>query len=206
MLGSEIIEKFELWTDDTTELSTDQELSLASEKAKDIYTECVWEFLRKNAIGSFSGGYIDLATVAPDFVFPMANYSEDESYSSPTIPVVFVGGTVPYKIIPMGLRKQHQGQNVCWVDLVQKRISFADSTAAGTFDFDYQYAPADITEATTSAVPSSYALIIVYAMLIDDDVIQKTEKARSNIVENTRQYQRIMSNLKSYNAKFILQQ
>ena len=206
MVGSEIINKFELWTDDTTELSTEQELSLANEKANDIYTECVWEFLRKNVTGSFTGGYIDLAIVAPDFVFPMANYTEDESYASPTIPVVFVGGSVPYKIIPMGLRKQHQGQNVCWVDLVQKRIVFGDSSASGTFDFDYQYAPADVTANTALVIPDSYAMIVVYAMLIDDDVIQKTEKARSNIVENTRQYLRIMSNLKSYNAKFILQQ
>ena len=92
MTGTEIIKKFELWTDDQTELSTDEELFLANQKAKEIYNEVTWEFLRKTATGSFSGGEINLATVAPDFKYAMANYSDDPSYGTPTTPVVYVGG------------------------------------------------------------------------------------------------------------------
>lgn len=204
MIGSEIIKKFEVWTDDQTELSTDEELFLANEKAKEIYNECTWEFLRKTASGSFSGGEIDLATLAPDFKYAMANYSEDFSYSSPTIPVCYVGGA-PYKFIPMGVRNQHQGQQVCWVDLVNNKIKFADASIGGTFEFDYQYKPANFTAATSPTLPDDFHLTIVYAMLLDDDVIQKTEKGRSNIKENSAFYQKNLSNLKSYNAKFILQ-
>lgn len=206
MTGSEIIKKFELWTDDQTELSTDEELFLANQKAKEIYNEVTWEFMRKTATGSFTGGAIDLTTAAPDFKYAMANYSDDDSYGTPTVPVVWVGGA-PYKIIPMGMRNQSQGQNVCWVDVVANKIKFAVSTLGGTFEFDYQYSPTDFTISTSPAFPANVesGMIVVYAMLLDDDIIQKTEKGRSNIKENAAQYARLLSNLKSYNAKLILQ-
>ena len=206
MTGTEIIKKFELWTDDQTELSTDEELFLANQKANEIYNECTWEFLRKTASGSFAGGEINLTLVAPDFKYLMANYSEDGSYGTPTVPVVWVGGA-PYKVIPMGMRQQFQGQNVCWVDVVNNKIKFSNTGAGGTFEFDYQYQPAAFTGSTSPAFPANFesGMIVVYAMLIDDDIIQKTEKGRANIKENAGQYGRLLSNLKSYNAKFMLQ-
>lgn len=204
MIGSDIVKKFELWTDDQTDLSTDEEMFLANAKAKDIYNETAWEFLRKNVTGSFSGGQIDLATVAPDFKFLMANYSEDASYGTPDTVVVYVGGA-PYKVIPMGMAQQSQGKQVCYVDLVNKKIKFTSATLGGTFAFDYQYQPTDFTASTEPAMPADHRMVIVYAMLIDDDIIQKTEKARSNFKENSSQYARLLSNLKSYNAKFMLQ-
>lgn len=206
MTGLEIIKKFEVWTDDQTELSTDEELFLANQKANEIYNECTWEFLRKTATGSFSGGEINLTSVAPDFKYAMANYSDDGSYGTPTVPVVWVGGA-PYKIIPMGMRTQSQNQNVCWVDVVNNKIKFANASLGGTFEFDYQYQPAAFTGSTSPAFPANFesGMIVVYAMLIDDDIIQKTEKGRTNLKENAAQYGRLLSNLKSYNAKFMLQ-
>lgn len=205
MTGADIIKYFELWTDDQTELSTDEELFLANQKAKEIYNSNVWEFLRKSATGSFAGGEINLATVAPDFKHLMQNYSEDTSYPTPTETVVFVGGA-PYRVIPMAMRTQMQGQNVCYVDLVANKIKFTQTTIGGNFEFDYQYQPAAFTAVTSPAFPpnAETGMIVVYAMLIDDDIIQKTEKGRTNIKENAAQYNRLMSDLKSYNAKFML--
>ena len=202
--GNDIIKKFELWTDDQTELSTDEEIFLANEKQREILNETVWEFLRKSATGSFSGGEIDLTTVAPDFKHLMANYSEDPvTYPTPTETVVFVG-EAPYRIINMGMRNQFLNQNVCWVDLVANKIKFANASIGGTFEFDYQHSPEDFTANTAPALPKDHRLVIVYAMLIDDDIIQKTEKGRTNVKENAAQYGRLLSNLKSYNAKFML--
>lgn len=202
--GTDIVKKFELWTDDQTELSTDEELFLASEKQREILNENAFEFMRKNVTGSFSGGEISLATVAPDFKHLMLNYTEDPRYGMPDKVVVFVGGR-PISVVPAGLKTQFQGQNVCWVDLVNKKIKFSDAGMSGTFDFDYQFTAPDITANGAPTIPADYALVIVYAMLIDDDIIQKTEKGRTNIKENMSQYIRWMSSLKSYNAKFLIQ-
>jgi hypothetical protein len=46
-------------------------------------------------------------------------------------------------------------------------------------------------------------MAIVYAMLLDDEVIQKVEKARSNMTENAAQLQRIISNMKSHDSKLL---
>ncbi len=205
MNGADIIKRFELWTDDQTELSTDEELFLANQKANEIYNANVWEFLRKGATGSFAGGEIDLATVAPDFKHLMQNYSKDTSYPTPTETVVFVGGA-PFQVIPMAMRTQMQGRNVCYVDIVANKIKFTQASIGGNFEFDYQYQPTDFTANTSPAFPANVesGMVVVYAMLLDDDIIQKTEKGRTNIKENAAQYSRLLSNLKSYNAKFML--
>lgn len=207
MIGTELLKQFTVQTDDQTELSTDEMLSLADNKVKEIYVDTVWEFLRKSATGTFSSGSIDLTTVAPDFLFAMPNYSEDTVYMTPEVPVVYVSDR-PYKIIPMGLRGQMKGRDVCWVDSVQNKIVFDNTSLAGTFSFDYQYIPSAITQSSTEILVNTkgmYDTAVLYSMLIDDDIIQKTEKARSNVNENTARFQSIMSKLKSYNAKFILQ-
>ena len=202
LTGSQIVKKFELWTDDQTELSTDEEYFLANEKAKEIYNENAWEFLRKSATGSFAGGEIDLNTVAPDFKFMMMNYSEDPTYGTPDKTVVYVGNA-PYRVIPAAMRKQNNG-NVCWVDVANNKIKF-NSSIGGEFEFDYQYSPEDFTAETFTAMPIDHDMIIVYAMLVDDDIIQKVEKARSNIKENSAMFGRLLTNLKSHDAKFMLQ-
>lgn len=51
LTGEQIIERFELYTDDTTELSTDEELEVANDKLRLIYMEQPWEFLRRNEWG-----------------------------------------------------------------------------------------------------------------------------------------------------------
>jgi hypothetical protein len=46
--------------------------------------------------------------------------------------------------------------------------------------------------------------MIVFAMLIDEEIIKKAEKARSNMQENFAQYQRYLKNLKLRDARFKL--
>jgi hypothetical protein len=46
--------------------------------------------------------------------------------------------------------------------------------------------------------------MIVFAMLVDDEIIQKSEKARSNQEINSIQYARYLKNLKLRDARFKL--
>lgn len=211
MIGSEITTKFELYTDDTTELSTAEELALANDKAKLIYQEMPWEFLRKAHSGvTNSVGSIDAPA---DFLHFMHNYSEDNTQTLPDKSVVYVNGLIPYFVVPMGARNLYNGsnptvygsQNICWYNPGNQKIEFQNSPGVNVpVLFDYQYEPADFTENTEPAgIPERFHQMIVHAMLIDDEVIQKSEKARSNIKENEGLYQRMLTNLKHYNAKFF---
>lgn len=199
MIGSEIISRFELWTDDSTELSSDEELFLANQKIRLIYSENQWEFLRKTASGSFSGGFIDVS--AMDFDRFMANYVDDPTCGSmPDTIVVYVNNN-PYKVIPMGSRFNQSG--VAYYDSVNKKIMILGD-ASGTYEFDYKHKPVDILTSTAPIFDDQFHLMVVYAMLIDDEIIQKVEKARANFTENSAQFQRIMSNLKSHDSKLVL--
>lgn len=202
MNGQEIIQKFELYTDDSTELSSAEELALANSKLRVIYQEQPWEFLRKNATGSIaSDGTITLPT---DFDHPMVNYTDDPTSDLPDQAVVLVGaGKTPYRFIPMGSRKSYIGNEaVCWVNLVSGKIEFPSGAGGQTYDFDYKYKPTDITTSTSPVLPSDFHEMVVSLMLIDDDIIQKVEKARANITENNSKYLKFLSNLKSWNSKF----
>jgi hypothetical protein len=46
--------------------------------------------------------------------------------------------------------------------------------------------------------------MVVFSMLIDEEIIKKCEKARSNMQEHAVQYQRYMKNLKLRDARFKL--
>lgn len=212
MIGTELVQKFGLYTDDTTELSTEESLALANDKAKFIYQEMQWEFLRKAFSGSTN---VDGTITAPaDFVHFMHNYSEDPTSNLPDQSVVYLNGT-PYFVIPMGARNSYNqnngvfgNQNVCWFNPSTQKIEFQTNPGSGlTVSFDYQRLPDDITDATSPAAPmgmdSQLGMAIVHLMCIDDDVIQKSEKARSNMTENNAMYQKILTNLKHNNAKFF---
>jgi hypothetical protein len=199
MQGAEIIQKFELLTDDTTELSGEEELALANKVLRDIYDIQPWEFLRKAASGTVSATGI---TIPTDFLQFMLNYSEDNTSTLPDTAVVYINDR-PYRIIPMGNRVNYPGADVCWFNPAAGKIEFRNNPAGATYAFDYKYLPADITLATEPIIPTSHYLV-VYGMLIDDELIQRMGKENSNMADNSALFNRNLTNLKHHNAKMLL--
>lgn len=204
LTGQQIIDRFELYTDDTTELSSVEELILANDKLRVIYMEQPWEFLRRRKTGTVEAdGKI---SVPADFDEFLENYNDDSTVSEPLMKVVYIGSqNNPYRVIPMGQRNMTGFGNVCWYDPSDKKINFAQSPGAGAlYEFDYKTSPDDLTVGTSPLLPPEYHPMVVFAMLIDEEIIQKSEKARSNMQDNAIQYQRYMKNLKLRDARFKL--
>ena len=204
LTGQQIIERFELYTDDTTDLSSDEELTLANDKLRLVYMEQPWEFLRRKKTGSVeSDGKI---TVPTDFDELMENYSEDPTISEPLLKVIFIRSQrSPYFFVPMGQRNANQFSNVCWIDPSDGKINFAQSPGTGaSYEFDYKTSPDDIAVGTSPKLPPEYHPMIVFLMLIDEEIIKKSEKARSSMQENAVQYQKYLKNLKLRDARFKL--
>ncbi len=112
LTGEQIIERFELYTDDTTELSTDEELEVANDKLRLIYMEQPWEFLRRNKSGTVeSDGKISTPTDFDEF---MENYADDSDI--PNMKVVYIGNGAPYIVIPMGQSNADSTAMSCWLD------------------------------------------------------------------------------------------
>ncbi len=204
LTGQQIIDRFELYTDDTTDLSSDEELIVANDKLRLIYMEQPWEFLRRKKTGTIgSDGKI---SPPADFDELMENYSEDPTISEPLLKVVFIGSSKnPYFVVPMGQRNANQYSNVCWIDPTDGKINFVQSPGAGaSYEYDYKTSPDDITVDTSPALPADYHPMIIFSMLIDEEIIKKSEKARSNMQDNAVQYQRYLKNLKLRDARFKL--
>ncbi len=112
---------------------------------------------------------------------------------------------MPYQVVPMSQRNTYSFQNVCWIDPATGKITFSQSPGTGVaYEFDYKKAPPDITVGTSPELPAEYHPMIAFAMLVDEEIIKKCEKARSSMQENAIQYQRYMKNLKLRDARFKL--
>lgn len=204
LTGQQIIEKFETYTDDTTDLSSDEEISLANDKLRLIYMEQPWEFLRRKKSGVVeSDGKITLPTDFDEF---LENFSDDPTIGEPIMRVVFIGSQkAPYLLVSMGQRNANNFSNVCWIDPSDGKINFSQNPGTGvSYEFDYKTSPDDITVNTSPKLPPEYHPMIVFAMLIDEEIIKKLEKARSSMQDNAVQYQRYMKNLKLRDARFKL--
>jgi len=187
-----------------TELSTDDELFLANKINRDIYIEQDWEFLRKNQTGvTDSNGEIP---VPIDFEKFMQNYSKEETKDEGSLPdtcVVFISGN-PYKIIPAGSKNLYVGDAVCYYDSLTRTIKFPTSVGVGAnYEFDYKYIPVDLELTDSPLFSYNVHQIIFYGMLIDDEIIQKVEKARSFMNVNSAMYNKYLSKLKLIDASLF---
>jgi hypothetical protein len=204
LTGQQIIDKFETYTDDTTDLSSDEEIILANDKLKLIYMEQPWEFLRRKKTGTTEiDGKI---TLGSDFDEFMENFCDDPTYGEPTMKVIYIGSQkAPYLVVPMGQRNANNFSNVCWIDPSDGKVNFSQNPGAGApYEFDYKLAPDDITVSTYPKLPAEYHPMVVFLMLIDEEIIKKNEKARSIMDDCAVQYQKYLKNLKLRDARFKL--
>lgn len=210
----EVITKFELFTDDTTELSTDEEISVGNTALIAISKEQPWEFLRTEFNGVV--GSDGAVAVPADFVHFMNNWSDDNTSDIPTTKVVFVGGIrTPCFIIPRGGRNNldrsangvYGGRNVCWFNNTTRKIEFATGVApvGAAVSFDYSAFITEITDVNDEiALPNGHSDLLVYSMLITDEFIQKFPSARSQVQGWATLYQQALSRLKAEDSRFIL--
>lgn len=205
MNTTDIIRLFELYVDDTTELSSSEELALLNRVYKKILTDRDWEFLKKEKTGSISGTEI---TLPLDF----SHLIENTNYTDNSIavgynqrPVAVYIDDSPFMVVNWSDRRQYKNNSAyCYVDLVNNKIIFPISQS-GTYSFDYVYNPADLTLVVlsdTPIFPTKYHPMIAYGMAVDDMIIQMFPKAQSYAGENQSKYNSYLSDMQMYNSKF----
>lgn len=211
MTGTTIITQFELQVDDITELSTSEELIILNRVCRSIFNDRPWEFLKKEGTGSLSsdanGYYI---TIPTDFAYFSENYKYTDNSigigttSSPT--VIFVGTDyAPYKVINFADRKQYRDSaGYVYLDLINNKIRFTGSPTFSngtTYSFDYIYIPDDIIASEEPVIPARFHDAIVFGMAVDNDIIQKSNKAKSYATENQLKYNDVIDKMRWWNAQ-----
>ena len=206
MITSDIINNFEIYVDDGTELSSSEELSLANKIYRQVCNYRPWEWLKKVASGSIVNGQITLPT---DFNYVCSNAQSSDSSVGQTYEtapkVIYVGSNYdPIRLVNFSDRRNYRYENVAYIDPTDSKIKFIQTPTQTTYEFDYIKVPVDLTLATSPIFPAQFHDIIYHGMAVDDYMIQQFDKARSYKPENEAKYISILKDMSYANAMSTL--
>jgi hypothetical protein len=205
LTGQNIIDKFEVYLDDTSELSAEDELDLADDICRQIYNDRPWEFLKKPYAGTTDGTNAIALPTDFGYLLETEEFTDNsrvvEMNASPK--TILVGGN-KYQVVNFSDRRQYANRgSFCYVDLLNKQIVFTVTPASGlAVDYDYIHVPAKLTLETSPAFPAEYHSMVYHGMAVDDYIIQQFDKAKSYLPENQAKYQAKLANLVYWNAQF----
>lgn len=204
MTVAQLIPKFELYVDDTTELSSAEELDLANKVYQAICDFRVWEFLKKEASGTMAS--TTTITVPSDFAHFIENRlmtDNSDNFNQNAKPVgILINGTTWLQIINWSDRRQYANRSgFAYLDVGNNVIVTTEAQPAGaTYSFDYKRVPAALTTSDSPAFPARYHDIIYHGMAVDDMIIQLFDKARSYKDENQGKYNSYLQGMCAWDA------
>ena len=198
-IASDIITKFELFMDDSTDLSSQEELDLLNKIVQEVASSRVWQILLKEHTEVVSGTSINLPS---DFAYltDNANYT-DSSYEA-SRPAIFIDDQ-PLKVISYQDRRSRKDQDgYAYIDIAQNKLVFTTSQS-GTVSFDYSYVPADLTLTDAIPFPDRFKDLFYHFMCVDDFIIQQSDKAKSYAGENLARGQKILDQMTWWDSRLI---
>jgi hypothetical protein len=207
MQARDIITKFEQYVDDTTELSSQQELDLLDKVYQKVCMERDWEFLKAPASGTFS-----LNT--PNIILPdnFSHLCENNQYTDNNMPVennavpkvIFIGADYqPFQVVNWSDRRQYRNQSgFAYLDLPNNGITFSVPPAAvDTYEFDYIIVPEAIDDLTDEPIfPERFQPMLYHLMAIDDEIILHFPRANSYALDNKAAADDYMAQMALWNA------
>lgn len=206
--AAQIITAFELQVDDLTELSSAEELQILNRIYQRICAMMPWEFLKDFDSGSTSSDatstYIDIPN---DFAYFVENYQPTQTfeqvYSNASPKVVYVGTDYePWQIVNWSDRRRYRNQSgICYYDRPNSKIRFTATPNSSTYEFDYVKTPDDLTTSDTPLLPGQFHDMLSYAMAVEQDIVDKSEKARSYAAENNAKFQEDLRQMRYWNAQ-----
>lgn len=188
-IGTEIIKRFNLQVDDSSELSTNESLALAQEVYEDIQNDRSWEWLKTEFTGVTS-------TTVPYITLPTDFKSMAINKDNKTI--VFVGDKFEeYIVVGFSERRNYRDKDgYCYIDLPNNRLVFTKQpTEVKTIEYDYiMIAPALLFASEPMFTGHDY--IISYGMAAKFNPIELTDKGVSYQRENQAEYLRMLSDMR----------
>lgn len=185
---SDIINAFELYIGDETELSSTEELALLQKKYNEVLASEEWEFLKKELTGTLSGTEISQPS---DF----DRLTSDQ--------VLYIGtGNQEFIQIPFTNRRSFQNnRGFFYYDAKNEKIK-TTSTVADSYSIDYLYVPPALDTTSSNPVfPTRFYDMLYHAMCVDSEIINLSDKARSYAKENFQLYTNILNDMKNWNKK-----
>lgn len=203
----DIINKFELYMDDTTELSPDEEYDLLNQKFHEVSSLLPWELLKKSHSATTDGTVNITLPARFAYILENQNYSTDAEYAGG--PVVYIGSDYnPYHVVSWSDRRSYRTKSgYAYIDLPNSNLVFTVAPDSGkAVEFDYIEYPADLTSFSVTTdiwIPQRFRAVLFHMMASDDFVIQQSEKAKSYQRENEQKAESILDSLRLWNSRLI---
>lgn len=204
MICSAIIAKFEELVDDTTELSTAQELALLNKVYQKICDNRPWEFLKKEASGTMAT--TTTIAVPSDFAYFVENQNSTDNSEAASFNAkptgILINGTKWLQLVNWSDRRQYaNADGYVYYDALNNTLTTTYAQPSGaTYSFDYKSVPAALLIGGTPVFPARYHEMIPHAMVVEDMGIQLFDKSRSYANENQVQFNSFFSDMCMWNA------
>lgn len=198
MTGTQIIAKFNLQVDDSSELSDVEALDLANDIYGDICDDRQWEWLKKTYTGTTSTS-VSYVALPSDF--------RELSLNKDNRSVIFVGTSYrEYEVIPFSSRRDYRDQDgFAYIDVANSRLYFTKQpTSAESIEYDYIRIPDDLLTSTSPVFRAGFHPIIAYGMAARFNLLEQTEKSISYRKENLDLYNETLSQMAVEDANIKL--
>lgn len=205
MTKTEIIAKFNLYIDDTSELSSTEESALFDKVYNKVSIERPWEGTKVEASGTLSAS-VPYVSLPSNFAYMVSNRNWSRSGEYGEGPAVFVGPTyAPYKVVSWSDRRQYRdADGYAYVDFANLRLYMTlQPSSALAYEFDYHSFPTALAGGDSPWFPDQFHDVIYHGMCADSFVIQQSDKAKSYQKENEKMYKEYMDMMAYWNAQLI---
>ena len=183
--GQEIIDEFNVITDNQSDLSNDSLLSLLNKAYRKILQDRDWLFLVTPVTGTLSSSSKEV-TLPTDFVKLADNY-KDQDWE---MPVLYVGDNYEvYHLIEQKERRQYRDiRSFYYIDYKNSKLILTEFEESNrSYEFDYIYEPDDITLTTSPIIPFNHKYLANGMAYLWND-IDGTDKSFSYRTENKREF------------------
>jgi hypothetical protein len=201
MTKAELIQRAELYLDDSSELST-QEFSDLFDKIYDfVCAYRPWEFTKKAHTATVGGTSTALPT---DFLYLTNNSNASDNWTEASTPVVFVGTNyLPYKVVSWSDRRQYRDRaGYAYLDIPNNNLVFTTSIA-DSIEFDYHAKQPALLTNEEPAFPEQFHPALFHGMVVDELMIEGYEKARSYAPENQKKFDEYLARMAYWNSKLV---
>lgn len=207
MTKQEIITRAQLYLDDTSDLSSQEVSDLFDIKYAEYNSRKPWEGTKKNATGTTSTT-LPYVTLPTDFRYLVQNANYTSSNYASSRPVVFLGTDYrAYEVVSWSDRRQYLNRDgFAYIDIANSRLYFtAQPTVAESYEFDYHSAMPVLGLSDSPWFPYEFHPVLFHEMVVDDFIIQQSDKAKSYQIENQSLAKKYFNNHEYQNSHLIQQ-
>jgi hypothetical protein len=205
MTKQEILNKFNLFMDDMSDLSSAEESDLFDKHYRKVNASRLWEGTKAEGATTTSTS-VPYVSLESDFLFLTANgnYTSSSEYASN--PVIFRGADYrKYDVVSWSDRRQYrESDSHAWIDFPNLRLYFSKTpSAVEAVEYDYHRQMPSLALAESPWFPAEYHDVIYHMMCADSFIIQQSDKAKSYQRENEQAAKDYLEQMAYWNSQLI---